>query len=417
MTERLYYNDTALQNFHAKVMDIRELSQADGQSLWQISLDRSAFYPTSGGQPFDTGILKTTSRSGAILEIPIVGVEEDEAGIVWHSTSKPLPTGAEVEGVIEWSRRFDHMQQHSGQHLLSAVFAKELNANTVSFHLGQESSTIDLDIFLLDSSAMERVEDVVNQLIVEGREIQAQYVSRAEADRLLAEGKLRKLPPREGTIRLIAIEDYDLNACGGTHLSSTSQLGSCLLRSTEKVKKGIRVEFVCGARAVKAARTDYELLSKVASSLSLRKEETAEAVGRLLLEMKAAGKEKQRLKETIAEYQAPLLATQAVSWESWKLARLSFPYEDAAYIKLLASRVIANIPDIVVLFASTLQDPSPVVFAAGSGVGFSCGDTLRAELAKLGLRGGGSRDMAQGQVPRSQVEAFFDSVLKAITTK
>lgn len=167
MSDRLYYADPLLASFDAHVSDIREVSRTEGRSLWQIALDRSAFYPTSGGQPHDTGILAATSAGGAVLEAPILAVEEDEQGEVWHTTPKPLLAGTAVRGYIDWSRRRDHMQQHSGQHLLSAVIYRQLGATTVSFHLGEMTSTIDLAREAISSEELERVEDAVNEIIAE----------------------------------------------------------------------------------------------------------------------------------------------------------------------------------------------------------------------------------------------------------
>ncbi len=395
-------------------MDIRELSRTEGQSTWQIALDRTAFYPTSGGQPFDTGMLRAASRSGAVLEIPVLEVEEDESGRIWHATQKPIAASTEVEGTIDWERRRDHMQQHSGQHLLSAVFARELQAHTVSFHLGEETSTIDLDTTAIAHSSFERIEKIANEIIAENRPLRVVNVSREEAERLLAEGKLRKLPSREGSIRLIEIEEYDLNACGGTHVQSTGQISSLLLRGLEKVRQGVRVEFVCGLRAVVQARKEHVLLSQAASALSLGKNEVPDAIERLIADSKAAGKERQRLKESLASYQATALAKEAAPKGSLRIVRQVLAGEDAVYIKLLASRTAAAAPDLVVLLAATAQDPSSIVVAAGAGTSFSCGELVKNELTKLGLRGGGSRDLAQGQIPREKVEAFFDAIEKQL---
>jgi alanyl-tRNA synthetase len=412
MTERLYYHDSALRSFQARVADIRELSRTAGQSIWQIALDRTAFYPTSGGQPFDTGMLRASSRSGAVLEIPVLEVEEDETGFIWHATPKPITAATEVEGVVDWDRRRDHMQQHSGQHLLSAVFAHELNAHTVSFHLGEETSTIDLNISAMAQASLERVERIANEIIAENRSVRVLTVSREEAEKLQAEGKLRKLPPREGAIRLIEIEEYDLNACGGTHVQGTGQIGGLFLRGTEKVRQGIRVEFVCGLRAVTEARREHALLTHTAAVLSLRRQEIPEAVERLISDAKVGGKERQRLRESLADYQAIALARGAVTKGNIRLVRQTLPGEDAMYIRLLASRIAASEPDLVALLASTAEDPAAIVLAAGFGTSISCGELVKAELAQIGLRGGGSRDLAQGQIPVESVEAFFDALEK-----
>ncbi|MDX6461698.1 MAG: alanyl-tRNA synthetase, partial [Acidobacteriaceae bacterium] len=256
MSDRLYYADPSLACFDAHVSDIREVSRTEGRSLWQITLDRSAFYPTSGGQPHDTGLLTATSSGGALLQAPILAVEEDEHGEVWHTTPKPLLAGTAVRGYVDWSRRRDHMQQHSGQHLLSAVVYRQLGAATVSFHLGEMTSTIDLAREAISQEELERVEDAVNEIIAENRAVTMRTIAREEAEMLLAAGTLHKLPDRDGDIRLIEIDDIDLNACGGTHVEATGQIGGLLIRGTERMRQGIRVEFVCGMRAAVTARRD-----------------------------------------------------------------------------------------------------------------------------------------------------------------
>ena len=308
VSERLYYADPLLRSFPAAVADVRELSRAEGESVWQIALDRTAFYPTSGGQPFDTGLLRATSPGGASLDIPIDSVEEDDNGQVWHFVRKPLSIGAKVEGHIDWSRRFDHMQQHTGQHLLSAVFLRELNAPTVSFHLGDTLSTIDLSGGPVASHSLERIERLCNEIIAEDRPVAIRHVSRAEAESMLAAGELRKLPERSGDIRLIEIEGIDRNACGGTHVRSTGQIGGMLLRGTEKVSRGVRVQFVCGLRAVRTARADAAILSQLTATLSAGPADIPAAVERLKSDSKAAAKDRQRLREELADYHASRLA-------------------------------------------------------------------------------------------------------------
>src|SRR5579859_777911 len=157
-SERLYYSDSFLTSFSANVAEARELTGAKSDSMYQLALDRSAFYPTSGGQPFDTGVLTATTPTGGIIEVPVEQVEEDEEGRVWHFVRQALSVGTAVKGLIDWERRFDHMQQHTGQHLLSAVFLRELHAPTVSFHLGESSSTIDLAVGQPAHHSLERME-------------------------------------------------------------------------------------------------------------------------------------------------------------------------------------------------------------------------------------------------------------------
>ncbi|HEY0759743.1 MAG TPA: alanyl-tRNA editing protein [Acidisarcina sp.] len=422
MADRLYYADSFLKSFPARVTDIRLLSRSDGEALWQVSLDQSAFYPTSGGQPNDTGRLIATSRSGATLEVPVVNVEEDESGQVWHTTTKPLAAATEVRGEIDWPRRLDHMQQHSAQHLLSAVCARELEARTVSFHLGAVSSTIDIRLGLKDSETtgsdslfppeleLEGVERVVNELVAEDRPLCARSVERAEAEEMLAAGRLRKLPERSGPMRLIDIADYDLNACGGTHVRSTGQIGAVLLRSVDKVKQGLRIEFVAGLRAAAVARTDYDLLTRASIALSTAREHVPEAIARLLAENKAAAKQLQRLRQELAQYHAVRLVVEDTIEDHLRVVRRKISDYDSDYVRTLALSVVAAVPQTLALLASTEAEP-PTVFMARSGdLELSCGALLKQALAGLGLRGGGSSSLAQGQVPATELDTFLTSL-------
>ena len=410
MSDRLYYADPSLASFDAHVSDIREVSRTEGRSLWQIALDRSAFYPTSGGQPHDTGLLTATSSGGALLQAPILAVEEDEDGEVWHTTPKPLLAGTAVRGYVDWSRRRDHMQQHSGQHLLSAVVYRQLGAATVSFHLGEMTSTIDLARESISQEELERVEDAVNEIIAENRAVTMRTISREEAEMLLAAGTLHKLPDREGDIRLIEIEDIDLNACGGTHVESTGQIGGLLIRGTERIRQALRVEFVCGLRAVLTARRDLSTLTQAATALSVGRLDVAEAVERLLAEAKAANKSRQKLTEELAGYHATTLLFQHPEQGGCRIVRLSFTVQDAGYLKLLASRLIASSPQTCALLATTQEEPARVVVAASADLKIDCGSLLREALSAYGLRGGGSPGMAQGQIPKLHLDELFNGL-------
>jgi alanyl-tRNA synthetase len=410
MSDRLYYADPSLASFDAHVSDIRELSHTHGRSLWQIALDRSAFYPTSGGQPHDTGVLTATSSGGALLEAPILAVEEDEQGEVWHTTPKPLLAGTLVRGYVDWSRRRDHMQQHSGQHLLSAVVYRQLGAATLSFHLGEMTSTIDLAREAISPEELERVEDAVNEIIAENRPVTMRTIPRVEAEMLLAAGTLHKLPDREGEIRLIEIDEIDVNACGGTHVEATGQIGGLLIRGTERMRQGVRVEFVCGIRAMVTARQDLITLTRTAAALSVGRIDVGDAVDRLLAEGKAANKGRQKLTEELAGYQASSLLLEVSSQPGQKVLRQIFADRDAGYLKLLASRMITSAPKTCVLLASTQEEPARVIVAASSDAGIDCGTLLREALAAYGLRGGGSPSMAQGQISKVHLDALFSSI-------
>ena len=410
MSDRLYYADPLLAAFEAQVTDIREVSRSQGRSLWQIALNRSAFYPTSGGQPHDTGMLTATSSGGALLEAPILAVEEDEHGEVWHTTPKPILAGTAVRGYIDWGRRRDHMQQHSGQHLLSAVVYRQLGASTVSFHLGEMTSTIDLNREAISAEELERVEDMVNEIIAENRAVSMRIVPRHEAEMLLAAGSLHKLPEREGDIRLIEMEEIDLNACGGTHVQATGQIGGLLIRGTERVRQGLRVEFVCGLRAAVTARQDLSVLTRASGLLSVGRLEVAEAVDRLLSENKAGQKARQKILEELAGHQAANLLQAGSPLQGCRILRLSFNNHDAAYVKLLASRLVSQAGQICVLLAATQEEPARVVMAASADLQIDCGTMLREALAAYGLRGGGSPGMAQGQISNHNRDALLSGL-------
>ena len=223
MTERLYYHDSYLRDFTAHVVAV----SSDGATAY---LDRTAFYPTSGGQPFDTGFIAGI----AVLDVA------DEGERIAHRLAAPL-SARDVDCSIDWKRRFDHMQQHTGQHLVSAVFEELLGLRTVSFHLGQEISTIDLEAASIESRGVRHVESRANQIVCENRPVIVQFEEAAEAR------GLRKPSEREGTLRIVSIEGLDRSACGGTHVHATGEIGAILIRKLEKVRQTMRVEFLCGA--------------------------------------------------------------------------------------------------------------------------------------------------------------------------
>ncbi len=310
VAERLYYEaaagDAAALEFQAAVTDVRLDSHDVGESgqkeqVWQVALDRTGFYPAGGGQPWDMGMLVATAKSGAVLEVPVERVEEDEAGEVWHYVRKPLLEGTEIVGRVDAERRMDHAQQHTGQHLLSAMFLRELGARTVSFHLGADSVTIDLAVEKVSEEELRLVEAEANRVIYEDRAMRPAWVSREEAEGMLARGELRKLPERAGRMRIVEMEGVEFNACGGTHVRSTGAIGGLLVRRVEKVKQGQRVEFCCGLRAVRAAARDYARLRELGVLLSVGPADLAGRVAGLIEDKKAAAKELKVLRRQLPQ--------------------------------------------------------------------------------------------------------------------
>ena len=417
VAERLYYDSPTL-DFTAHVTDIRlvatEQSETGGKShVWQVALDRTAFYPESGGQPWDTGVLVATARSGVTLEVAVERVLEDEAGEVWHQIRKPLEQGTPVAGHVQPERRIDHTQQHSGQHLLSAVFLERLGAKTVSFHLGSESATIDLA--LPQSAAgitMEQragIEDEVNRLIFENRPLTPRWHSREEAEAMLARGDLRKLPERSGSLRVVEMGGVEFNACGGTHVASTGAIGGLLLRGTEKVKQGLRVEFVCGLRAVRVARREHAVLVGVAGALSVGTAEVPRRVAALQEETRAAGKERRALLDEIATLCAGNLIAATPQGE---VVQAIFPGKPTEFIKRVASLCAATGRQAVI--GCTEADGGAVALAMPTGSTLNAGMVLRETLAKFDARGGGSAEMGQGVCQADQVKVLLEALIAAI---
>lgn len=414
VAQRLYYDSPALE-FTATITDIRLQSQSTGpggekEQLWQVALDRTAFYPEGGGQPWDTGVLLAVSRSGATLEVPVERVEEDEAGEVWHLVRKPLVQGTEVTGHIDAERRIDHEQQHSGQHLLSAMFLRELGARTVGFHLGAEISTIDLDLKERPSDEdVRRVEDAANRVVYEQRPMLPHFVEREFAEEMLKRGDLRKLPPREGPMRIVQMQGIEFNACGGTHVQNTGHIGAVLVRKLEKVKQGWRVEFVCGGRAVRTATNDFALLTEVAGALSISAGDVPARVTSLLEEAKAAAKGRKALMDELAAAEANALLFRA---PERAVVHEIFAGKNVDFAKRAVSKLVAAGQSAVI---GTIDgEQGAVVIARRSGSDVHCANVLREVLSKAGARGGGSAEMAQGVCRADQVENIVKDLVERL---
>lgn len=397
-TERLYYHDSFLYNFDASVV---EAIEHNGRSA--IVLDRTAFYPTSGGQVHDLGTLTVDGNQLAITE-----VADEEDGRVLHFTDTMLPVGAHVHGSVDAARRRDHIQQHSGQHVLSAAFIRLFNMPTVSFHMGEESCTIDLETTGLSAEQAQKAEYLANEVIAEDRPVSIRFVPLEEARQL----GLRKLPPKQtGDLRLINISEFDLCACGGTHVRATGQIGSILLRKIEKVKQGVRVEFVCGLRAVNIARRDYTTLAEAAGLYSSHIYDVPEQIRKSITETKSAGKAQHKILEELAELYAERLLAQA--GDGQPVITQFFPDRDAVFIKLLAQKLTVGKRGVVALLAAGAGQPT-LVFAQTPGRKSNMGQLMKDAMAQIGGRGGGSADMAQGGLPAEVDSAKLAEILPKI---
>ena len=373
-TERLYYTDCYLKEFEAGVLEVGPVGQG-----FRVVLDRTAFYPDSGGQPSDRGTL---------AGIPVTEVL-DEGDAVAHIL-EGRPQGERVAGRIDWERRFDHMQQHTGQHILSAAFEKSIGAKTVSFHLGAEISTVDLDSDRLGRRQIEEAEDLANRAIFENRDVRILFRAASDAQQM----DLRKPTEREGDVRLVEVAGFDLSACGGTHVRSTGAIGMVLVRKFERLKENTRVEFVCGKRALRAARRDFSLLSEAARSFSGALENVPTLVAKQSEDLRAAQRANQKLVGNLSEYRALELWTNAGGAGERRIVKHIFEAEEHAQAKQVA-HAIAGRPSSVALIG-VKGKPTALFFAQSSGGPDDMGAILKQTLAGVGGKGGGARDFAQG---------------------
>jgi alanyl-tRNA synthetase len=400
MTSRLYYEDSFLYDFDAEVLEVLETPRPG------LILDRTAFYPTSGGQVFDTGWI----TSDADPKLRVTEVAEAEDGKVIHYLEAPLKDlkpGTRVRGQIDAQRRRDHMQQHSGQHVLSAAFLRLYNMPTVSFHMADDYCSIDLDTPSLNKEQIESAERLANEIILENRAVDIRFVTRDEAGKL----GLRKLPPTErDELRLIDIRDFDITACGGTHVSQTGQIASILLRKTEKVRQGWRVEFVAGQRAVATARRDFTTLTESAALFSAHIYDVPQQARKSLDEIKSLRKQRQQSQDELAAAQAAALLAETPEINGRRIVVRTISDRDLNFLKLLAQKLTRLSPHVVALLATTSPQPS-LAFAQSAGQPFDMGALMKETMTKLGGRGGGSKDMAQGGVPNAD---GIDATLNAV---
>jgi alanyl-tRNA synthetase len=394
MIERLYYKDSFLREFDASVLSC----ERDG-SRWKITLDRTAFYPTSGGQPYDLGKLGS---------VPVIEVAEGVSGAenetIVHYTPAPVSLGP-IHAEIDWPRRFDHMQQHTGQHLLSAVFIQLFKFPTISFHLGKEVSTIDLAAPSIVSRHLEEAERRANEIIFEDRPVS---VSFGTAEELAAAG-IRKQVEREGVLRAIEIEGVDRQPCGGTHVARTGQAGLLLIRRLERRRDAWRLEFLCGFRALAAARRDFQTLAHAASLLSCGLPDVTAALARMIEERRTQHRTVKQLEERLASHEARALLEENPPHGpgSPRIVTAALAGATPTYLALLASKLAAE-PGVVTLLASSSS--GHVVFSQTKGLlsDRDLGAVLRLACQEFEGKGGGVKDHAQGCLANaSMVTAFL----------
>jgi alanyl-tRNA synthetase len=391
MTNRLYYTDSYRTEFSSAVAE-------RGSDGTRVYLEETAFYPTSGGQPHDIGTL------GGARVVDVV----DEGERIAHVLAAPLGDDDDmrVSGRIDWTRRFDHMQQHTGQHLVSAVFEDLFGAKTVSVHFGPDYSTLDLDAETLTREQMAAAEARANELVAEARPVTVTF---EDAESAIG---LRKASDRPGLLRIVSIAEVDRSACGGTHVRSTAEIGAILLRSVERVRKTSRVEFVCGQRAVRRARRDFEALTQIAASLSSAIDDAASVVAAQSERLKDAEGARKKLEKEVAGARAR--------------ERYDAATPNPAGVRVIVVRDASSIDELRTFAQAALSLPKtavvgaltspPSLFAAASeDSGLDAGKLIKEQVTAVGGRGGGSPRIAQGSVPdASQVDRVLSSLLNSI---
>lgn len=373
MTNRIYYTEPYRRTFDATVTSAEPV----GGKL-HVTLDQTSFYPTSGGQPFDTGTI-----GGAA----VVDVIDREDGEVVHVVSGTLKPGDVVSGEIDWHRRFDHIQQHTGQHVLSAAFDRLFGVRTESFHMGQASATIDL-AREVSASEIDKAEADANRIVWEDRPVTIRFATAEEA----AAMGMRKESARTGTLRLIDVQDYDLSACGGTHVERTGAIGVIAIGSVEKFRGGSRVEFLCGGRALERFKVWRGALAAMQQHLSVPPTDMAASIERLQDDAKAVQRTLRGFQEKLATHEADALVGRssgrsfvAEAIEGW----------DAQGIKAIAAAAVAARPDLAVALLTSATPPQAVV-ARGTQSSIDAGAVLKGLAAQFGGKGGGKPDLAQG---------------------
>ena len=405
MTERLYYQDAYRKTFAALVV---ERLTHNGHPA--VVLDRTAFYPTGGGQPNDRGKLENA------IVVDVIEREADKA--ILHILSEKI-AGDETTGEIDWPRRFDLMQQHTGQHILSQAFIEVAGAETVGFHLTDDNLTIDLDKRELLPEDIDRAEDLANQIVFEDRPVIPRFVTAHELARL----PLRKPPKVEDNIRIVEVEGFDWSPCGGTHVARTGQVGLIKIVKLDRQSDALRIEFKCGQRALMDFRGKNQMLNQVASTLSVGYSELDHAVGRMQTESKDLRKKLVEAESRLMVYETAELDAQAQERGGLRLITAVWAERDAAHLRALAKRLTTR-PGTVALLGSAGCQPM-LVFARSTDLALDVVPLVRGAIERIGGKGGGGKpDFAQGGGPaasetqvREAIQSISDQLLSDQSTR
>ncbi|MEI5907446.1 DHHA1 domain-containing protein [Bacillus spongiae] len=379
MTIKRYYQDAYMNVFQTEIQN----QQQDENGAWYVVLEETAFYPTGGGQPHDTGTLHNRN---------VINVEEVN-GEIRHYIEEPIEDiSTVVEGRVNWDRRFDHMQQHAGQHILSAAFIEALSYETISFHLGKEILTIDLDVSNITETDALKAEALANQVIQEGRLIETKWITEAE----LSDYPLRKQPSVTGEIRLVLIPDFDYNGCGGTHPRSTSEVGAIKILDWEKHKGHIRLQFVCGNRVLKQLHQKHGLLKELTGMLQAPEESMVLTIERLQAKQKEQEKAIEELKEGLLIYEAEELLKEAKAHEGRTFIKASFVDRPIRELQKIAQHITSRRNETVVLLVVQNDEKLQFVAAKGSSPRVNLRTVAQNVFPLINGRGGGKESFVQG---------------------
>jgi alanyl-tRNA synthetase len=379
-THRIYYDDSFARDFEAQVLTCEPCVHGTTPA-WEVVLDETALYPTSGGQPCDHGKLGDAN----VLEV------RDEGDEIVHIVDRELPPGP-VHGCVDWVRRFDHMQQHTGQHLLSAMFQERFGLPTVSFHLGTEVSSIDLRGAEPTLEILEGAERAANRVIFEDRPINVRYGTQEQ----LAQMGVRKEVERTGILRAIEIEGADLQPCGGTHVRRTAQIGMLLVRRCSKMRQDWRIEFACGARSERLARNDFRLMARAAAALGCAADDLADAAARVVAERDANFKELRSLLQKLAELEAALALQPAATGSSARVVARIFDESTHADYPGFFSTQLAKTEGTIGLVG--VKGSGQLIFAQHPAVGKDMNALLKRTFERFSGKGGGNRDASRGRL-------------------
>ncbi|MCA1061774.1 DHHA1 domain-containing protein [Rossellomorea aquimaris] len=376
MTVKQYYQDAYMKTFQTSIQE-----QQQDKSGWYVVLEETAFYPTGGGQPYDTGTLKGKR---------IIDVEEVN-GEIRHYIEEPIADiSGVIEGQIDWERRFDHMQQHAGQHILSAAFAEALQYETISFHLGKEFLTIDLNVSDISHSDAQKAEELANRIIQESRTIETKWVTEAE----LTQYPLRKQPSVTDEIRLVIIPDFDYNGCGGTHPRSTSEVGAIKILDWEKHKGHIRLQFICGNRVLYQLHRKHGLLKELTSVLQAPEENMVSTSEQLIAKQKEQEKALEGLKEVLLTYEAEGLL--GVQKDDYTLIQKSYTDRPIQELQKIAQHIISKREEAIVLLVVQNDQKLQLVAAKGSLPNVNLREVAQKVFPLINGKGGGKESFVQG---------------------